>query len=298
MKNATLTVAVVFLWLAMSGPVALALAPMGPPKGLLEKGRWAIDAEYSYGQMDLKACGDCAYSVYLAVVPDEGEPTEETVPGVVTQGIEIDNLKSNMFLASLAYGLCDNWDVYARVGAADAKGKVYNGRFSGGFGFVGGLGTRATFCESGKLTWGGLLQVTWTNPGRDNVTLTEPVSVGEDDYLIPITGPMRIHWHEVQAAVGPTLRMGDFSVYGGAFVHYVNGTIDWNGTGTITEEGPSYTKVVSPTLACEFDVGERSEFGGYAGAMWNVIDNASIYVEGQFTGMDYGIMAGGYLAVP
>lgn len=305
MEKNTSVAAVVLAVVAMCNSAALAFAPMGPPRAMLDEGQWAIDAEYSYSQMDLRACGDCAYSAYLAVVPAAGgQPRdEETVSGAVTQRIAIDNLRSNMILASLAYGLCDNWDVYARVGAADARGRVHNGSFRGGFGFAGGLGTRATFCRNGDVTWGGLLQVTWTSPGKDDVTITEPISVGTDDYQIPVTGPMRIRWHEVQAAIGPTLQMASLSVYGGAFLHYVNGAIDWGGTGEHRSEpfwdvDNWYVTVVRPTLACEFDVRERARVGGYIGGMWNVKNGASVYVEGQFTAADYGLMVGGYWPVP
>ena len=40
------------------------------------------------------------------------------------------------------------------------------------------------------------------------------------------------------------------------------------------------------------DIEEESQFGGYVGASWDVRENISCYLEGQFTGDAWGIGIG------
>ncbi len=91
--------------------VAPAGAPMGSPTAYLGAGNWGVGAEYGYGQMDLEASGTVA---------------EVTGPLDISwaQHFKMDNLKSNMVFGTIAYGLMDTWDIFARLGATDAKDTI------------------------------------------------------------------------------------------------------------------------------------------------------------------------------
>ena len=46
------------------------------------------------------------------------------VPFDFVETIEIEDLSMNMFFVTLGYGVCDNWDIFVRAGAADAQDDV------------------------------------------------------------------------------------------------------------------------------------------------------------------------------
>ncbi len=75
---------------------------------------------------------------------------------------------------------------------------------------------------------------------------------------------------EIQIAVGPTYQMEGMSIFGGPFLSFVDGEVS----------GP------------DEDLEQESEIGGYVGAQFDLAENASCYVEYQFTGDASGIGAG------
>ena len=269
--------AVALITMFVSNSVVLALVPMGPPKALLGQDRWDIGIEYGNTTMDVEAVGNVT----------------ETMPAVPFEGTwkykhNIDDLKSNMIMTRAGYGINDDWDAFIRLGVADAKGDIeqtfpdnadpceYRG-FDGSFGLAWGFGTRATFWQDDDVCWGGLLQITWLEPGDSSITLSnDPVFSGDAEIDI---------W-EVQIAVGPTLRVDDnFRIYGGPFLHFVNGDLDYSGSTVVA--GP--TDVLVEATA---DIEEESQFGGYAGAHLDVDENTSCCIEFQFTSDAWGVGIG------
>ncbi|UCG58045.1 MAG: hypothetical protein JSU70_00790 [Phycisphaerales bacterium] len=302
MKKRILLLVVAPTAISLCAAPALALPPIGPPRALLKAGQWAADTEYSYDEMDLRSCGTCdwAYSWTLSEpgVPDRSGSDSWTD----FRRFNIDNLRSHMILGSLAYGLCDNWDVHARLGVADAKATVAGGNFNGGFGVAYGFGMRGTLCETGNVTWGTAVQATWATPGSDTVTISETLTVDVDgvdqQVTAPLSGNMQLKWREVQVVIGPTWNMEALWAYGGLLLHFVNGELDWSGAYSATDEVDGTTTTFSASTRCAHDVRERSDVGGYAGLMWQVMANTNVYVEGQFTGTDWGVSFGGYWATP
>jgi opacity protein-like surface antigen len=266
---------VVLIIVFVSNPTVLALTPMGPPKALLGQDRWDLGIEYANTTMDLEATGDV--TEIWSILPDD--PFFEKVKH------NINDLKSNIVMVRAGYGINDDWDAFVRVGVVDAQADVeqihidgakdaYKG-FDGSFGLAWGVGTRATFWQDEEVSWGGLLQVTWLEPGDSSIDLSgDPVFSGDAEISI---------W-EVQIAAGPTLRLDDnFRVYGGPFLHFVNGDFDLSGE---TDIG------FSVFTEAEGDIEEKSQFGGYAGAHLDVDENTSCCVEFQFTGDAWGIGIG------
>jgi len=261
-----------------SGSIVVALPPMGPPKALMGQNQWAAGLEYSNQTIDLQSWGK--------VVDTQVDPLFEQ-PAYAKY--EIKDLKLNMILGRLDYGINKNWDVFLRLGVADAQDDIeqtypdgatpdeFQG-FDGNYGFTWGLGTRTTFWQDGEVTWGGLFQVTWAAPDDSSIDLK-----GDSDF----TGDAELDFREIQVAVGPTVQIEDFQIYGGPFLHFVNGDLDISGKTVDPETGlDMFLKSSSG------DLWEESQFGGYAGAYWDVRKDISCYLEGQFTGDAWGIGIG------
>jgi hypothetical protein len=244
--------------------VAVALPPMGPPMVTLKQGQFSAGFEYGYSDMDLQADFK-----FVSTAPGLSVLGKESVP--------LKDFKSNMFFGRLGYGVSDNWEAFLRLGAGDVK--MQDG-FDGGYGFAWGFGTKATFLKEDSVTWGGLFQMTWLNPGDDKLADTETFTVGEGQVDVTISGKREVDWWEIQIAVGPTWQTGNLCIYGGPFLHFLNGDYDEKLTGTLTDPGDVISKATA-------DLEQDSEFGGYVGAQWDLtkwVKNASWSAEFQLTG--------------
>jgi len=260
--------------------VSFAGGPLGPPRAFVGQGKWLVDVEYAHESVDLKACGKIVW---------EGSPGDER--------LKIEDLRSNMFFGSLAYGLCENWDVFVRLGAADAtdeiKPAIEDGSgekyaYDGGYGFAWGVGTRATFCQCGPWTFGAVGQLTWFDPGDAEDTF----AFDADDV---VTAKFDAKWRQFQVGIGATYQADGWWIYGGPCVLFVNGDLDVDSVETITGEGAG-TYVAKGTL----DVREESEFGAWFGVGCNLPQNARCYAEAQIYGDGWLVGAGVLfpLAVP
>jgi len=248
---------------------AFALPPMGPPKSMLEKNQREIDFKYAYQEMDLELDGKVSELAGSTWVDDYTK-------------YKIESLKSNVFLGSIGYGICDNWDAFMHFGIADAQDEIveslvcggsgnrYYG-FSGDYGFAWGFGTRTTFYQNDNLAWGGLFQMTWLNPGSSSVKLR-----GDSTF----SGDVDLDFWEIQIAVGPTFQLENFSIYGGPFIHFVKG--DWNLKGASP----------STSMKSSADIREESIFGAYGGAKWDFDERTSWYTEYQATSNAWGVGTG------
>ena len=267
--------------------VSFAGGPLGPPRAFVGHGKWLVDVEYAHESIDLKACG----------TPNVGR---ENPSGVWTwdsenQSFRIEDMRLNMFFGSLAYGLCENWDVFARVGAADAKdevkttidygsGEKYN--FDGSYGFAWGVGTRATFCQCGPWTFGAVGQLTWFNPGD-----AEDTFAFDADNIN--SAKFDLNWRQFQVGLGATYQGDGWWVYGGPCWFFVNGDFDVHITSTSVVGGEvpvTWTDYANGTL----DLREESEFGGWIGVGCDLPQNAKCYAEAQIYGDGWAI-AGGVL---
>ena len=271
--------AVAFMIVVVSGSAVLALSPMGPPKAMLGQDQWSVGIEYANETMDLEASGKVREIDY-----QEGQ--DPFFPSPRNSKYNINDLKSNIVLGRVSYGISDNWDAFLRLGVADAECDIdhtyadgalhqYPG-FDGGFGFAWGLGTKVTIWEDKDITWGGLLQMTWAKPGDSDISLS-----GDPNF----SGNAEIEFWEVQLAVGPTWRMNDnLSIYGGPFLHFVNGDLDISYK--TVDMGDEIRSKVSG------DIEENSQFGAYVGASLDANERTSYFLECQFTSDAWGIGLG------
>lgn len=282
MEKRTVLLALTFVVMCVCNPVVLAIAPMGPPRAILEEGQWAVGLEYGHSEMDLESFGSVTETQLLA-------------GSVLTTAssyakYKIENLASNMYFARLGVGAWENWDVFVRVGASDAQDEISEVLASGapgtdqykdfdaGTGFAWGFSTRATFYEQGDTTWGGLLQITWANPDSSSIT-------NENDSTF--SGDVEISYWEVQVAIGPTVEFDNFRIYGGPFLHFLKGDLDLNGR---IDDPPGVPDLI--VVDTSHDIREKSQIGGYAGAQFYTGQNSSLFTEFQFTDDAWGIGVG------
>lgn len=270
MEKRTALFPVIMMVVVVCSLPALALPPMGPPKAILGENQWAIGFEYAHQKMDLELFGKAREDLGAGWLPWDYTK------------YKIEDLTSNMFLGSLACGICENVDAFVYAGAAGDKdditetlgngspGNQYYG-FSGDYKAAWGFGTRATFCQNGNLTWGGLFQMVWSGIDSSDLKLRgDPV----------FSGDLEIDFWEIQVAAGPTVQLDGFSIYGGPFLHFVKGDMELEGT---TVFMGTTQRVISKA-----DIREESNFGAYIGAQWDIAEDTFWYTEYQFTGDAWG----------
>ena len=281
-------VMVVALGVCAISSVAVALAPMGPPMATLKQGQWGAGAEYDYSKMDLK--GDGTARAWL----------DGTYLGTEKGALQVKDLKSKWLLGNIGYGIKENWEAFVRLGVVDAEDEIqmdaidmHGAGLSGDYGFAWGFGTKATFFQQGELTWGGLFQMTWANPDDVKFSYTDT----SDDPPVPISGNIQADWWEMQIAVGPTWHRDGFCLYGGGFLHFVDGRLDAKGKGRYEEADVSHT--VDVKISSDFE--QDSGFGAYVGAQLDMskwIENASWSAELQFTGDAWAFCTGAIWRLP
>ena len=275
--------AMVLIIVGICGSVVSALPLMGPPKAMIGMDQWNVGLGYSYSQMDMEA---------------SGKSREDPGSGVwgpwLSSKHDIQDLTSNVVLGQLGYGVSESVDISLYIGISDAQddmkesttgvypGDKYTG-LDGGFGFAWGFGARATFWKDGDITWGGLLQVLWENPSEGDITMEpEPPTLPNS-----LTGDAELDLREIQVAIGPTVQFEGLSVYGGPFLHFVDGTVETSVSGLDSSGVPPLERV-----ELSEDIEQASEIGAYAGLLGEADADTSWYAEYRFTGDAWGLGVG------
>jgi hypothetical protein len=229
--------------IGLMGTGAFAYTLIGPPTAELVKEFKTVDGKdfisredkhsyiFSYSQMDL----------------DIGGVTVEDVElnrHYYSWGVALDeNFNFSILLGAVA-GQMDKEDI-----GADATSD-----FDGKYGFSWGFNVKSTFHHGEKVDWGATCQMTWfTTEDTINVTGVGPVEFEIDDA------------YDLQVAVGPTVDMGGWKLYGGAYFYMLNGDLELS----------------TPALGWPIteDIEEDDEFGGFVGAQFNLFDSTDLIVE-------------------
>jgi len=252
---------------------ALAVGFMGPPTAELKQGQWNLGYNYTYSDMDLEKTS-LKWAWFDVGVFDEGGKWAWFDVGVKTQRHYI----------AIGYGLADWWEVYAQLGLADVKTKgnaVYDDgdSWKGGINFdndfAWGLGTRFTFAEQDKVKWGLSAQMNWLDTSWDEKGSED----GEITYLWKDT--IDIESFDLLVALGPTVDMGCWKLYGGPFYYYLNGDYDYK---SVDNLGWVYKESA--------DLEEDSSFGGFIGAIFPIGNNMDWTTEFSATGDGWAIGTG------
>ena len=257
-------------------------APMGPATAYLGEGQWGIGGEYGYGQADLTAA---------ATVTEQYSGSSSVY---WHQLLRVDNLAGHMAFGTLAYGVSDNWDIFARIGAGNATDQLStvsasptsverHGDLDSSFGLAWGAGTRVTFCRAGPWSVGGLVQVTWFRPGNSDLSVTDPIPTDE-----AWVGQAKLHYWQAQASLAAALQLEKWQFWAGPFLQFVRGDLDFNGHGVLAGSNLS-------TLSWTSKVQEASQVGGHVGVNWQVSDQFNLWVEGQITADSWLVGIGGVI---
>jgi len=218
---------------------AMGLMTLGPPRAGLKQKQRSLEFLFASSEMDLEMSG---YGL-TSTMPDA---------------------ESTAYLVKAAYGISDGCELYSLLGLADLSNEGYDGDADVAWGF----GTKFTFAEAGSVAWGGVFQM---------LSMSSEGSMYGD---IPGYGFQTIaietQIFDIQIAVGPTYTGEGFSLYGGPFLHFVDGDLEGKALGATVE----------------FDLEQKSEFGGYIGATVDLAEFTSLFVEYQMTG-DASAIAGG-----
>ncbi len=266
-RNAQLAI-VLIVWVGLCCSLAFALPPMGPPKAMLGEHGRALGFGYAYEQLNLEATGKSKFYVEGDLEWSDWDYTK----------YKIEDLTSNVLLGSLGYGLRKNLDISALIGMADATDEVkeplangslcheYTG-FDSNFEIIWGFGTKVTFWANENISWGGLFQMLWSKFDSSDVKLQ-----GDSNF----SGDVELDFWEMQIAVGPTVKLDKFSIYGGPFLHLVSGDLNLEGS---TVDEYDTTQLVK----AKGNIKEESKLGGYGGLQWNVSEEICCFGEYQYT---------------
>jgi len=255
-KNLLLVLALVMV--NLGGSAAFALDPMGPPVAGLLKGELKGQADYSRSTMDLKL-SEGKGVVYIDGVFQASwqEPS-----------VTIKDFKINKGYVGLGYGVSLNCEAFLRMGATSSKfgDSLWEEgeKFDGSTDFTLGGGLKATFYERENLKIGGVFQANWAKfDGK-----LEVPTVAADDLI-------GIDLMEMQIAIGAIRTWTErVSIYGGPFVHLVNGDFDY---------AFSRAEGGLQTFKYSWDIKEGLTYGGYIGARLKLAEDWSFDIEYQHT---------------
>ena len=226
---------------------------IGTPTAQLKQNQWSLGFNYAYISTNL-------------------ETNMYSIPGITAFKMEFNDNNIHRYYGTIGYGLTDSWDVYVQLGVADVKQKTVNTKqpAQGSFGwnydndFAWGWGTRYTFLEKDNIRLGASVQMNWLDTNWDDATASNEIHYDYEttDTLI---------------AVGPTIDMGSWSLYGGPFYYCLSGEL--NGE----RATPVYSSVNLENNGC---------FGGFVGAQVKAMENYDITTDLSFTSDGWSISAG------
>jgi hypothetical protein len=214
-----------------------ALDLLGPPQALLGQGKWGLGVEYRYSET----------RVLLNQGVLVGAPIMDDSTQLQAQGPYV----------SLRYGVNNNLDVFARLGAAIISLPLLQ---EGNAGFAWGLGAAASLYHTPKVDWGLLLQFSRGQSQEHN-----PASVW--------TRVAKTQVQSLQVATGPTYQVReDLAFYGGVFYD-----LFWG----------NYESALS-----QWDLEVDHPWGAFAGLDWRVKKDARWDVELQYAGATFAVTTG------
>jgi len=155
------------------------------------------------------------------------------------------------YMANLIFGAHKDWEFQIDLGVSNSEYAGYssNGDFAGGF------LVRTTAWQDDKFKLGSVVAVHFYEASTSGFDFG--VDWQETD-----------KWTEVQVAIGPSYDFGSLCLYGGPFLHIIDGT------GEYSENGFSFSG----------DIEQEDMFGGFVGVTFEPGDQAIFGIEYQKTG--------------
>ena len=163
----------------------------------------------------------------------------------------IKDVEIDTYMANLIFGAHENWEFQIDLGVMNAE---YADSSSNGD-FAGGLGVRTTWVQDGNYKLGSVVAVHFYESSTSGTY--NGLDWQETD-----------KWTEVQVAIGPSYDFGNLCLYGGPFLHIIDGTGDYS------ENGFSFSG----------DFEQDDMFGGFVGVTFEPGYQATFGIEYQKTG--------------
>ena len=280
-KRIPLFVVVMFV-VSLCTSAALAFGPYGVPMSTLEHGQWAWDLGYSQEEFDLMGCYFYSYT-YQSWISDPCGWGEPSGPYGSEECFRIFDFELDAALASIEYGLCDNWDIFLRLGMAKAQCSIawrawredipawWKETADLDWGFAWQVGTNFTICQNGPWTWGGRLQYGSADPDSDSWT-----SRGEDEGTWVDNCSADIELYEALAYIGPSYQPSDtWLLYSGLGWQCVRMSLDYT-CDTIYYDGEDPTSRYYETAT-----GKLKHYSaiGLVGGAWMPNDRARVSAD-------------------
>jgi hypothetical protein len=262
MKIRTAMVVVVLAFLTST---VFAIGNIGPPTAELKANQWSVGGDYAYSDFDLDA--------------SKWKETTSSQP-TFTIPFKFEDVKTNFYYATLGYGLTDDLEIYGRLGIADIKGRtIWPPDYDWGINFdndiAWGFGAKYTFFQQDKVRWGVAAQMNWIDTSWDKK------EIGTEDGDIKRT--LDFSAFDLLVAIGPSVDMGGWKLYGGPFFYMLDGDFDyketWTGDGGGWEKGKA-------------DVEEDGNFGGYIGAQIPLSEKCDFTTEVSLISSGWGVGGG------
>lgn len=173
---------------------------------------------------------------------------EATLLGI---DLTVKDVEVDTYMANLVFGVTEGLELQIDLGVSqtDMEDFESTGDFAGGFVL------RSTFAQTDKIKWGVASSMHWYEASGSGVTLGIPWTEDDD-------------WTEIQIAIGPSYSDKRFCLYGGPFLHFIDGDVE----GTIAG------------IPVSGDFEEDSNFGGFVGAQIEIAENTTLGIEYQLTG--------------
>jgi hypothetical protein len=326
MGKKLLLLGLVFVLVGVWTPNVFAFGYIGRPTAELNKGQWSAGFNYSYSTQDLdttKLKWDEYYSESWTEVRDvdgvvvDADSEEEMDSGSLK--MKSRDFNTQRYVGRLAYGVSDSWTVYGQLGGADVEGKWRGSHIEPGDpedeedgapvqvsdglsmnfdnDFTWGLGTKITFARQPKTEWGVAIQMNWLNTSWSEKVST--TSYYEDSWVDSEVerDSIDLESYDIVIAVGPTVDMGGWRLYGGPFYYYLSGDIERKYETSEVDTGPTgagytgtYSEVNKGTASADLDA--QSNFGGYIGAQFDISKTCNATLEFAATGDGWGMGAG------
>jgi hypothetical protein len=234
---------------------------VGPPTAELKKGQWSAGFDYSQSAQGLETTR--LDGTYFNAGSGITDPT--------TDKVKFKELETQRYYGTIGYGIDDWWELNVSLGIADVKDQYKDAEDSSdvwhGINFdnklAWGLGTKITFAKQDKVNWGVAVQMNWLD-----TTMNDVLTNGSHVYY----RTMGLSGYDLLVAVGPTVDMGGWKLYGGPFYYYLNGDLD--------EKYARYDSGVLNAIDKESgDLRTKDNFGGFIGAQVDLTNGIAWTVE-------------------
>jgi len=164
------------------------------------------------------------------------------------------------YLPRINVGLGSGWQFSAGLGVSKLDTEGFHDSSSPGV-----LGLKKTFSQQGDISWGAAYQVSWSY-FSDSI----PGTIIDLD----------LDYYEMQLAIGPTYKKDGLSLYGGPFLHMLEGKCEASYERHYEDKygDPAIERISLGSSGIE----QKLNIGGFAGLIVDLTENINLGVEAQF----------------